>query len=79
MIDEIPTRAYDVGIAEQHAVTLAAGLATQGMTVYCTIVHFYNVHTILFDMALQNIQLFCIDRAGLVGEMTTHGVLTLLS
>ena len=79
MIDEIPERAFDVGIAEQHAVTLAAGMATQGMVVFCTIYSTFLQRAydqIIHDVALQNLPvIFCIDRAGLVGEdgPTHHG------
>ncbi|MDR7369344.1 1-deoxy-D-xylulose-5-phosphate synthase [Flavobacterium aquidurense] len=80
MMDEIPERAFDVGIAEQHAVTLAAGMATQGMIVYCNIYSTFLQRAydqVIHDVALQNIPIiFCLDRAGLVGEdgATHHGV-----
>ncbi|QGK75756.1 1-deoxy-D-xylulose-5-phosphate synthase [Flavobacterium sp. SLB02] len=80
MMDEIPERAFDVGIAEQHAVTLAAGMTTQGMIVYCTIYSTFLQRAydqVIHDVALQNLPvIFCIDRAGLVGEdgATHHGV-----
>ena len=80
MIEEIPERAFDVGIAEQHAVTLSAGLATQGMIPYCVIYSTFLQRAydqIIHDVALQNLPvIFCIDRAGLVGEdgATHHGV-----
>ncbi len=80
MIDEIPERAFDVGIAEQHAVTLAAGMATQGLIPYCTIYSTFLQRAydqIIHDVALQNLPVvFCIDRAGIVGEdgATHHGV-----
>ena len=80
MMDEFPDRAFDVGIAEQHAVTLAAGLATQGMVVFCNIYSTFLQRAydqIIHDVALQNLPvIFCIDRAGLVGEdgPTHHGV-----
>ncbi|OXG09589.1 1-deoxy-D-xylulose-5-phosphate synthase [Flavobacterium araucananum] len=80
MMDEIPERAFDVGIAEQHAVTLAAGMATQGMIVYCTIYSTFLQRAydqVIHDVALQNLPvIFCLDRAGLVGEdgATHHGV-----
>lgn len=80
MIDEFPNRAFDVGIAEQHAVTLAAGMATQGMIVYCTIYSTFIQRAydqIIHDVAIQNLPVvFCLDRAGLVGEdgATHHGV-----
>src|SRR5690606_20961245 len=79
MMDEIPHRAFDVGIAEQHAVTLSAGMATQGMIVYCNIYSTFLQRAydqIIHDVALQNIPvIFCLDRAGLVGEdgATHHG------
>jgi len=80
MMDEIPERAFDVGIAEQHAVTLAAGMTTQGMIVYCTIYSTFLQRAydqVIHDVALQNLPvIFCLDRAGLVGEdgATHHGV-----
>lgn len=80
MMDAIPERAFDVGIAEQHAVTLAAGMATQGMIVYCNIYSTFLQRAydqIIHDVALQNLPvIFCLDRAGLVGEdgATHHGV-----
>lgn len=79
MMDEIPQRAFDVGIAEQHAVTLAAGMATQGMIVYCNIYSTFLQRAydqVIHDVALQNLPvIFCLDRAGLVGEdgATHHG------
>ncbi len=79
MIDEFPERAFDVGIAEQHAVTLSAGMAAQGMLVYCTIYSTFLQRAydqIIHDVALQNLPVvFCLDRAGLVGEdgATHHG------
>ncbi|EJL66178.1 1-deoxy-D-xylulose-5-phosphate synthase [Flavobacterium sp. CF136] len=80
MMDEIPERAFDVGIAEQHAVTLSAGMATQGMIVYCNIYSTFLQRAydqLIHDVALQNLPvIFCLDRAGLVGEdgATHHGV-----
>lgn len=80
MLAEFPERAFDVGIAEQHAVTLAAGLATQGMIPFCNIYSTFLQRAydqIIHDVALQNLPVvFCIDRAGLVGEdgATHHGV-----
>ncbi|MGL5111491.1 MAG: 1-deoxy-D-xylulose-5-phosphate synthase, partial [Flavobacterium sp.] len=80
MMDELPNRAFDVGIAEQHAVTLAAGMATQGMIVYCNIYSTFLQRAydqVIHDVALQNLPvIFCLDRAGLVGEdgATHHGV-----
>ncbi len=83
MIEKFPDRAFDVGIAEQHAVTLAAGLATQGMLPYCVIYSTFLQRAydqIIHDVALQNLPVvFCVDRAGLVGEdgPTHHGAFDL--
>jgi len=83
MLDELPDRAFDVGIAEQHAVTLAAGMATQGLIPYCTIYSTFLQRAydqIIHDVALQNLSvIFCIDRAGIVGEdgATHHGTFDL--
>ena len=83
MMDEIPDRAFDVGIAEQHAVTLAAGMATQGVIPFCNIYSTFLQRAydqIIHDVALQNLPVvFCLDRAGLVGEdgATHHGVFDL--
>ncbi|MDC9723115.1 MAG: 1-deoxy-D-xylulose-5-phosphate synthase [Urechidicola sp.] len=80
MLSEFPKRAFDVGIAEQHAVTLSAGLATQGMIPFCNIYSTFLQRAydqIIHDVALQNLPvIFCLDRAGLVGEdgATHHGV-----
>jgi 1-deoxy-D-xylulose-5-phosphate synthase len=80
MIERFPNRAFDVGIAEQHAVTLAAGMASQGLKVYCNIYSTFLQRAydqVIHDVALQNIPvIFCLDRAGLVGEdgATHHGV-----
>lgn len=80
MMDVFPERAFDVGIAEQHAVTLAAGMATQGMIVYCNIYSTFLQRAydqVIHDVALQDLPvIFCLDRAGLVGEdgATHHGV-----
>ncbi|WP_205527085.1 1-deoxy-D-xylulose-5-phosphate synthase [Hanstruepera ponticola] len=79
MIDEFPNRAFDVGIAEQHAVTLAAGMATQGMIPFCNIYSTFLQRAydqIIHDVALQNLPvIFFLDRSGLVGEdgATHHG------
>ena len=79
MMKEMPERIYDVGIAEQHAVTFSAGLATQGLIPYC---HIYSsflqraYDQIIHDVALQNLHVvFCVDRGGLVGSdgATHHG------
>lgn len=80
MMDVLPQRAIDVGIAEQHAVTLAAGMVTQGLVVFCNIYSTFLQRAydqIIHDVALQNLPvIFCLDRAGLVGEdgATHHGV-----
>lgn len=72
MMEVFPERAIDVGIAEQHAVTLAAGMATEGLSVFCTIYSTFLQRAydqIIHDVALQNLPvIFCVDRAGLVGE-----------
>ncbi|PRZ24958.1 1-deoxy-D-xylulose-5-phosphate synthase [Flavobacterium granuli] len=83
MMEALPDRAFDVGIAEQHAVTLSAGMATQGMIVYCNIYSTFLQRAydqVIHDVALQNLPvIFCLDRAGLVGEdgATHHGVFDL--
>ena len=83
MMQRFPDRAFDVGIAEQHAVTLAAGMATQGMVVFCNIYSTFLQRAydqVIHDVALQNLPvIFCLDRAGLVGEdgPTHHGVFDL--
>lgn len=83
MMDEIPERAFDVGIAEQHAVTLAAGMATQGLIPFCNIYSTFLQRAydqIIHDVSLQKLPvIFCLDRAGLVGEdgATHHGVFDL--
>ncbi|MGY3791621.1 1-deoxy-D-xylulose-5-phosphate synthase [Aquimarina sp. 433] len=80
MMEEMPDRAFDVGIAEQHAVTLAAGMATQGLIPFCTIYSTFLQRAydqLIHDVALQNLSVvFCIDRAGLVGAdgATHHGI-----
>ncbi|WP_298221379.1 1-deoxy-D-xylulose-5-phosphate synthase [Flavobacterium sp.] len=80
MMEAFPTRALDVGIAEQHAVTLSAGMATQGMFVFCNIYSTFLQRAydqVIHDVALQDLPvIFCLDRAGLVGEdgATHHGV-----
>ncbi len=79
MMEAMPDRAIDVGIAEQHAVTLSAGLATQGMRVFCNIYSSFMQRAydmVIHDVALQKLPVvFCLDRAGLVGEdgPTHHG------
>ena len=83
MMSEFPKRTFDVGIAEQHAVTLAAGMATQGIIPFCAIYSTFLQRAydqIIHDVALQNLPvIFCLDRAGLVGEdgATHHGVFDL--
>jgi 1-deoxy-D-xylulose-5-phosphate synthase len=79
MMEKMPDRAFDVGICEQHAVTLSAGLATQGMKVFCNIYSSFMQRAydmVIHDVAIQNLPVvFCLDRAGLVGEdgPTHHG------
>ncbi len=79
MKKEIPDRVFDVGIAEQHAVTFSAGLATQGLIPYCNIYSSFIQRAydqVIHDVALQNLHVvFCIDRGGLVGTdgATHHG------
>jgi len=83
MMETFPKRTFDVGIAEQHAVTLAAGMATQGLIPFCTIYSTFLQRAydqVIHDVALQNLPVvFCLDRAGLVGEdgATHHGVFDL--
>ncbi|WP_248724410.1 1-deoxy-D-xylulose-5-phosphate synthase [Seonamhaeicola sp. ML3] len=83
MMDEMPDRAFDVGIAEQHAVTLSAGMATQGLIPFCNIYSTFLQRAydqVIHDVAIQNLPVvFCLDRAGLVGEdgATHHGVFDL--
>ncbi len=80
MMKEMPDRAFDVGIAEQHAVTFSAGLATQGMVPFCNIYSSFMQRAfdqVVHDVALQNLNVvMCLDRAGLVGAdgPTHHGV-----
>src|SRR5512133_2625147 len=79
MMKEIPERTYDVGIAEQHAVTFSAGLATQGMIPYCNIYSSFMQRAydqVIHDVAIQGLKvIFCLDRGGLVGTdgATHHG------
>ncbi len=79
MIEKMPHRAFDVGIAEQHAVTFAAGLATQGMVPFCNIYSTFMQRAydqVIHDVAIQDLPvIFCLDRGGLVGEdgATHHG------
>jgi 1-deoxy-D-xylulose-5-phosphate synthase len=79
MMDEMPDRTYDVGIAEQHAVTFSAGLAATGMIPFCNIYSSFMQRAydqVIHDVAIQNLPVvFCLDRAGLVGSdgATHHG------
>jgi 1-deoxy-D-xylulose-5-phosphate synthase len=79
MMDKMPDRAIDVGICEQHAVTLSAGMATQGLKVFCNIYSSFMQRAydqVVHDVAIQKLPvIFCLDRAGLVGEdgPTHHG------
>lgn len=79
MMDKMPHRAIDVGICEQHAVTVSAGMATQGMRVYCNIYSSFMQRAydqVVHDVAIQKLPVvFCLDRAGLVGDdgPTHHG------
>jgi 1-deoxy-D-xylulose-5-phosphate synthase len=79
MMKVMPDRAIDVGIAEQHAVTLSAGMATQGLKVFCNIYSSFMQRAydqVVHDVAIQKLPvIFCLDRAGLVGEdgPTHHG------
>ncbi len=83
MMERMPDRAFDVGIAEQHAVTFAAGLAAQGMTPFCNIYSSFMQRAydqVIHDVALQKLPVvLCLDRAGLVGEdgPTHHGAFDL--
>ena len=83
MQEAFPKRAFDVGIAEEHAVTFSAGLAKDGMKPYCCIYSSFLQRAydeIIHDVALQNLPVtFCIDRAGIVGEdgATHHGAFDL--
>lgn len=79
MMKEMPDKTFDVGIAEQHAVTFAAGLASQGLLPFCNIYSSFiqrSYDQIIHDVALQNLKvIFCLDRGGLVGSdgATHHG------
>lgn len=83
MMEAMPHRVFDVGIAEQHAVTFAAGLALEGKRPFCNIYSTFAQRAydqIIHDVALQNIPvIFCLDRAGLVGAdgPTHHGTFDL--
>jgi len=79
MMKAMPERAFDVGIAEQHAVTFSAGLATQGMVPFCNIYSSFMQRAydqVIHDVAIQNLHVvFCLDRAGIAGAdgPTHHG------
>jgi 1-deoxy-D-xylulose-5-phosphate synthase len=79
MMKAMPNRAIDVGIAEQHAVTVSAGMATQGLKVFCNIYSSFMQRAfdqVVHDVAIQKLPVvFCLDRGGLVGEdgPTHHG------
>ena len=79
MMEKMPDRAFDVGICEQHAATLSAGLATQGLRVFCNIYSSFMQRAydqVVHDIAIQKLPVvLCLDRAGLVGEdgPTHHG------
>lgn len=83
MMEKFPARTFDVGIAEQHAVTLAAGMAAAGKIPFCCIYSSFlqrAIDQLIHDVVLQNLPvIFCIDRAGLVGEdgATHHGAFDL--
>lgn len=79
MMKEMPHRAFDVGIAEQHAVTFSAGLATQGLIPFCNIYSSFMQRAydqVIHDVCIQNLPvIFCLDRAGFAGAdgATHHG------
>lgn len=80
LMEAIPERAFDVGIAEQHAVTMAAGMAAEGLVPFCAIYSTFLQRAydqVIHDVALQDLPvIFCLDRAGLVGQdgPTHHGI-----
>ena len=80
MMEAFPDRAFDVGIAEQHAVTLAAGMAAEGLLPFCAIYSTFMQRAydqLIHDVAIQGLPVvFCLDRAGLVGQdgATHHGI-----
>ena len=84
MMKAMPERAFDVGIAEQHAVTFSAGMATQGLIPFCNIYSTFMqraLDQVIHDVAIQNLHVvFCMDRGGLVGAdgPTHHGVFDLV-
>jgi len=79
MMKAMPDRSFDVGIAEQHAVTFSAGMATQGLVPFCNIYSSFMQRAydqVIHDVAIQNLNVvFCLDRGGLVGAdgATHHG------
>ncbi len=79
MMEAMPDRAFDVGIAEQHAVTFSAGLATRGLIPYCNIYSTFMQRAydqVIHDVAIQNLKVvFCLDRGGIAGAdgATHHG------
>jgi 1-deoxy-D-xylulose-5-phosphate synthase len=83
MMEEMPDRAFDVGIAEQHAVTFSAGMATRGLVPFCNIYSTFMQRAydqVIHDVAIQNLHVvFCLDRGGLVGAdgPTHHGAFDL--
>ncbi len=83
MMNRMPDRAFDVGIAEQHAVTFSAGMATQGLVPFCNIYSSFMQRAydqVIHDVALQNLHVvFCLDRGGIVGDdgATHHGTFDL--
>jgi 1-deoxy-D-xylulose-5-phosphate synthase len=80
MMEQLPERAFDVGIAEQHAVTMAGGMAAEGLIPFCNIYSTFLQRAydqVIHDVALQHLPvIFCLDRAGLVGQdgATHHGI-----
>ncbi|MDG2311301.1 MAG: transketolase C-terminal domain-containing protein, partial [Flavobacteriales bacterium] len=83
MMEQMPDRAFDVGIAEQHAVTFSAGMATSGLIPFCNIYSSFMQRAydqVVHDVALQNLHVvFCLDRAGVAGAdgPTHHGAFDL--
>lgn len=83
MMKEFPTRSFDVGIAEAHAVTFSAGMAKEGLIPFCNIYSSFMQRAydqVIHDVALQKLKvIMCLDRAGLVGEdgATHHGAFDL--
>jgi len=84
MMKEMPDRAFDVGIAEQHAVTFSAGMATQGLIPFCNIYSTFMQRAydqVIHDVAIQNLHvIFCLDRGGMAGAdgPTHHGAYDLV-